>query len=126
MTVQKIQGLELKRVLPQSKTQAADFGQKLAQARAKKLRFSAHAQTRLSQRKIKLTPEQLLKLEKAVEDVRKKGAKESLVLVDGLAFVVSVKNRTVITIAQRGDLREKIFTNIDSAVLVDEADRKGP
>ena len=36
---------------------------------------------------------------------------------DGNAFVVSVKNRTVITAVDAQSMREQVFTNIDSAVL---------
>jgi flagellar operon protein len=46
-----------------------------------------------------------------------KGSRDSLVLVDGTAFVVSVPNRTVITAVGSEHMREHIFTNIDSAVI---------
>ena len=46
-----------------------------------------------------------------------KGGRESLVLVDRMAFVVSVKNRTVITAVDQAGMRDQVFTNIDSAVL---------
>ena len=105
---------------------AQKFGQELAKALDGQLRFSAHAQNRLTERRIKLSPKQLSALGGAVEQARAKGAKDSLILVDQLAFVVSVENRTVITAASKQDLRDHILTNIDSAVIVDEADRKGP
>ena len=41
--------------------------------------------------------------------------KESLVLVDDLAFIVNVKNKTVVTAVN--DKEERIFTNIDGAVI---------
>ena len=44
-----------------------------------------------------------------------KGMKESLVLVDDLAFIVNVKNKTVVTAVN--DKEERIFTNIDGAVI---------
>jgi flagellar operon protein len=53
-----------------------------------------------------------------VDKAEAKGAKESLVLVDDVALVVSVKNRTVITAVDRQHLKENVFTNIDSAVVV--------
>ena len=40
-----------------------------------------------------------------------------MVLLDGSAFVVSVKNKTVITAVDAQSMREHVFTNIDSAVL---------
>ena len=38
-------------------------------------------------------------------------------MVDNTAFVVSVKNRVVITAVDREGLKDQVFTNIDSAVL---------
>lgn len=83
------------------------------------LRFSGHAQARLRARNIQLSPESLIKLETAVEKAAAKGGRESLIVVDGNAFVVSVKNRTVITAMDREKARESVFTQIDSAVLAD-------
>jgi flagellar operon protein len=81
------------------------------------LRWSAHARDRLAQRQIAISPEVAQRLEDAVAKAATKGAKESLVLVDNLAFVVSVTNRTVITAVDQEGLRDQVFTNIDSAVL---------
>lgn len=83
------------------------------------LRFSAHAQTRIKSRKIEITPLILDKLEKAVSNVAVKGGKDSLVLMENLAFIVNIPNRTVITAMDGENLRENIFTNIDSAVIAD-------
>lgn len=127
MTVHKIHGLQPQTNLQRrGKIGQPDFSQELARASANQLKFSAHAQTRLQERRIQISPLQLRQLEGAVERARAKGAKDSLILVDQLAFVVSVENRTVITLAGKDDLKEQIFTNIDSAVIVDGADRKGP
>jgi flagellar operon protein len=57
-------------------------------------------------------------LKDAVNRAEAKGAKESLILMDRLALVVSVKNRTVITAVDDQNLKDNIFTNIDSAVIV--------
>jgi flagellar operon protein len=46
-----------------------------------------------------------------------KGSRDSLVLLDDTAFVVSVRNRTVITAVDRARMRDQVFTNIDSAVI---------
>lgn len=83
-----------------------------------KLKFSAHAQTRLTSREIPLTPTDIGKLETAVEKASAKGAKESLIMLDDMAFIVSVPNRTVITAVSAAQLKENVFTNIDSAVIV--------
>ncbi|MBY0397635.1 MAG: hypothetical protein K2X91_14370, partial [Thermoleophilia bacterium] len=81
------------------------------------LRWSAHAVERLTQRRIAVTPEVQQRLEGAVERLAAKGGRESLVMVDRTAFVVSVTNRTVITAVDQAGMRDQVFTNIDSAVL---------
>lgn len=85
--------------------------------RAEPLRWSAHARDRLAQRRIAVTPEVHERLEGAVAKAAAKGSRESLVLVDQMAFVVSVTNRTVITAVDRAGMRDQVFSNIDSAVL---------
>lgn len=83
------------------------------------IKFSQHALQRLDSRKIQLDPAQLSKLSQAVEKAAQKGAKESLILMnDSLAFVVSVTNKTVITAMDGAALKDNVFTNIDSAVIV--------
>ena len=81
------------------------------------LRWSAHAVQRLSQRQIAVTPETQQRLEGAVDRLAAKGARESVVLVDKMAFVVSVTNRAVITAVDQAGMKDQVFTNIDSAVV---------
>ncbi len=96
-----------------------DFNQILKKQLAdKKLKFSGHCIKRLQQNDIKLTESQMDKLVSAVDKVESKGAKESLVVMDNIAFVVSVKNGTVITAVDNQRMKENIFTNIDSAVIL--------
>ena len=81
------------------------------------LKISAHAERRLKARNIQFTPEQLELLENAVEKARAKGGRETLILLDDVALVVSVANRTVITAIDGDSLKENVFTQIDSAVI---------
>jgi flagellar operon protein len=81
------------------------------------LRFSKHALERVQRRGIALDPTTLGRLQEGVGRAAGKGSRDSLVLVDGTAFVVSVPNRTVITAVGSENMREHVFTNIDSAVL---------
>jgi len=81
-----------------------------------KIIFSKHANMRLSSRDINLSPEQIERVETGVTKARQKGISESLVLVDNLALVVSIKNKFVITAMENDG--ENIFTNIDGAVIV--------
>ncbi len=82
------------------------------------VKFSKHAMDRLQNRNIAISPERMEKLNDAVLKADAKGAKESLILMDDLAFVVSVKNKTVITAVDGSSIKENVFTNIDSAVII--------
>lgn len=81
--------------------------------------FSQHAMQRLESRNIRFNQADLEKLNSAVEKAAQKGAKESLVLMNNeLALIVSVKNKTVITAMDGSNIKENVFTNIDSAVII--------
>ncbi len=81
------------------------------------VRFSAHAQTRMQSRNITLQAGHLDRLQGAVQRAAGKGARDALVLMDDLAMVVSVVNRTVVTVVDKDNLKQNVFTNIDSAVI---------
>ena len=81
------------------------------------LRFSKHALQRVQRRGIDLDPSTLGRLSEGVGRAAGKGSRDSIVLVDGTAFVVSVPNRTVITAVGSQNMRDHVFTNIDSAVI---------
>lgn len=81
------------------------------------VKFSKHAANRLSDRNIELTEEQLERLNDGTKKAGDKGIKESLVLIDELAFIVNTKSNTVITAFVQGETKENIFTNIDGAVI---------
>jgi flagellar operon protein len=81
------------------------------------LRFSKHALERAQRRGIALDPTTLNRLSEGVGRAAGKGSRDSVVLVDGTAFVVSVNNRTVVTAVGSEHMREHVFTNVDSAVI---------
>jgi flagellar operon protein len=81
------------------------------------LKFSKHAQDRLQQRQIQLNDTDKQQLEKAVSLAEQKGSQDSLVFLRDMAFIVSVKNKTVVTAIDNEHLRENVFTNIDSAIV---------
>ena len=81
------------------------------------LKFSRHAVGRLIKRGISLSKTQLGKLQEAVNRAESKGSRDSLVLLNDLAFVVSIKSKTVLTAMQIGKMKESVFTNIDSTVI---------
>ncbi len=80
--------------------------------------FSQHARQRLQLRNIELTPADMAKINAAVDKAAAKGARDSLILMNDLAFVVSVKNKTIITAVDGNSMQDHVFTNIDSAVIV--------
>ncbi|MBP2628621.1 MAG: flagellar operon protein [Firmicutes bacterium] len=84
------------------------------------IQFSQHALGRLQDRNIKLGQAELAKINTAMDKAAQKGAKESLVLMNNnnVALVVSVKNKTVITAMDSASIKDNIFTNIDSAVIL--------
>lgn len=99
---------------PQPIGKGPDFNAILAD----RLKLSGHAQTRLESRDIQLDAQAWERVMQGVDKAAAKGAKESLVMVDDVALIVSVKNRTVITAVEQSQLKENVFTNIDSAVIV--------
>ena len=94
------------------------FKQKQEVSESSELRFSKHAQGRLNDRHIDLSEEQSERLESGVMKASEKGIKESLVLLDSLAFIVNVPNRTVVTAMEQSESKDNIFTNIDGAIIV--------
>ena len=91
------------------------FSEVLDSVRSNELVFSKHANERLLSRNIDLSDSQLERLQNGTRRAEAKGIKESLVVVDNLAFIVNVRNNTVITAVNEKD--DKIFTNIDGAVI---------
>lgn len=115
--INKLANVQTEKISPQTINQnAAVSFQQLLDKEA--IKFSAHAKMRLENRQIILSQEQMTKLNDAIVKAENKGAKESLILMDKTAFVVSVKNKTVITAIAEDSLKENVITNIDSAVIV--------
>ncbi|MEI8131605.1 MAG: TIGR02530 family flagellar biosynthesis protein [Leptolinea sp.] len=104
----------------QSRPQAgSSFGETLAQVEG--LRFSNHAQKRLDDRSISMPENGMQRLSQAVEKAKARGGKESLILMDDLAFIVNVKDRVVVTTMDAKQRGEGVFTQIDSVVFADKA-----
>lgn len=106
--------------VPYSPNKNANFNEILQKTVNQKgeLKFSKHATERLDQRNIKLTSQDLEKLNAAIETASKKGIKETLILMENKAFIANVKNRIIITAAIEEQLRDSAFTNIDGAIIV--------
>ncbi len=80
--------------------------------------LSKHALLRMMDRKIQLDSSQVERLNAGVNRARGKGISDTLVLMDDKVFVVNVRSSTVITAAEGKDIKERVFTNIDGAVIV--------
>ncbi|MBC7186093.1 MAG: flagellar protein [Calditrichaeota bacterium] len=107
------------RQTPGERAQGSTFAQMLEQEVRKReeVRFSLHALERLRLRNIQLTPQEVETLGGAVSKVAEKGGRDSLVVMNRVAFVVNVPTRTVITAIDQAHLRDSVFTQIDSAVI---------
>ena len=81
------------------------------------LQFSKHAAERIERRGIGGDPQSVKRLEKGVERAAKKGSKAAVVLVDSTAYVVAPQNKTVITAVDQSQMKDQVFTNIDTAVI---------
>ncbi|SFB66745.1 TIGR02530 family flagellar biosynthesis protein [Butyrivibrio sp. YAB3001] len=81
------------------------------------VRFSKHAANRLNDRNIELSMEQMNRLNQGAKQAGEKGIKDSLILVDQLAFIVNVPNKTVVTAMDQTENNSNVFTNIDGAVI---------
>ena len=80
-------------------------------------KFSKHAVNRLSERNIEISDGLMERLSAGIQAAGQKGINESLVMVDQLAFIVNVKNQTVITALDGNETDQNVFTNIDGAVI---------
>lgn len=91
------------------------FSRKVSET--EEVKFSKHANQRLESRNINLSQEQMSRLNQGVSKARDKSINESLVMMDNLAFIVNIKNNTVVTALESNE-ESNVFTNIDGAVIV--------
>lgn len=82
------------------------------------LKFTKHADERLRQRNIILSDEQMRRLNEGALKANEKGIKESLVIMDSLAFIINTKSNTVITAMEKNADSDNVYTNIDGAVII--------
>lgn len=82
------------------------------------LKFSKHCLGRLADRNIELSDSQLERLESGTKKAEQKGIRDSLVIVDKIAFIVNVPNQTVVTAMDSTEADDQVFTNINGAVIM--------
>ena len=107
----------------------ASFGEIMSQVRQESaqpsappqsqgINFSKHAISRAEERGIELTPDLMDKLAGSVERAQEKGAVNILAFGAEQAFIINVPHNRVITTISQAEMKEKIFTNIDAAILL--------
>jgi flagellar operon protein len=82
------------------------------------VKFSNHAVERMQTRGISFNKADMDRLNEAVNRAASKGSKDTLVLMNDSALIVSVKNKTVVTVMDKNALKENVFTNIDSTIVM--------
>lgn len=103
---------------PKQKQPSIQFNDILSEQQ--KLKISKHASERIRERNIDI-PEKLWQtIGEKVQEARKKGVTDSLVVLNNATLLVSAKNNTVVTALNRGESTERIFTNINGTILIDE------
>lgn len=103
---------------PINKTSDGLSFEEVLNSKKTELKFSKHADARLSERDIRLSEEQLERLNMGARKADAKGIGESLMIMDDLAFIVNIRNNTVVTAIDSRSSEENVFTNIDGAVIV--------
>lgn len=79
---------------------------------------SGHAAERLQSRNINLNEEDMKTINEGINKAEEKGCVNSVILYKNAALVTSIKNRTVITVMDKDNSKDNIFTNVDSVVLL--------
>jgi flagellar operon protein len=92
--------------------------QKVLKHEEGKISMSHHAETRIRSRDIPWSPALEKRVMSGIEALEAKGSREALILAGDVAFIANVRSRTIVTAMDRTQLKERVFTNIDSAVLV--------
>jgi flagellar operon protein len=99
---------------------APQIGRNTAMARPslEPVKFSNHAVERMQTRGISFNKADIERLNEAVGRAAAKGSKDTLVLMNDSALIVSVKNKTVVTVMDKAALKDNVFTNIDSTIVM--------
>jgi len=82
------------------------------------LNLSTHAAKRLRERNLEMDTEEFFKLRGAVDKLKSKGGKDSLIITDKAAYIVDVNKNTIVTAVDKNNLMENVFTKIDSTMIV--------
>lgn len=84
----------------------------------RQISFSKHANMRTEQRKIEISSKDLSRLGDACNKASEKGIKDALIVMNDSAFIVNAKNKVVITVMDKNEMKDNVFSNIDGAIFI--------
>jgi len=111
-----------KRTLKKEKAEEAQNFQQIvsdfqSQHEAEVVKLSFHAQERIKARKIEMNEKRLESLGEVAKEAKDKGAKNTLAMLGTDAFILSVKDKTIVTAMKEEEMESRFFTNIDSVYI---------
>lgn len=80
--------------------------------------FTKHASIRKEQRNIEVTDSDLEKLGDACDKAQEKGIGNALIMMENSAFIVNAADKRVITVMDKNEMKNKLFSDIDGAVFI--------
>lgn len=84
----------------------------------KRISFSKHANQRTEERSIKLSPADMNRLGAACSKAEEKGIRDALIVMNDSAFIVNARNKVVITVMDKNEMKDNVFSNIDGAIFI--------
>lgn len=87
---------------------------------AQTVKVSKHAKERLQERNITINDNEWQVITNKMIEAKSKGITDSLVVTNKAALLVSTKNHTVVTAMNREEAKDKIFTNINGTILIND------
>ena len=82
------------------------------------INFSDKASKNLHEINGSLTTDQMNRLELGLGKLKEKGIASGVLLMDSTAFVLNVKNQTVMTTIGKNRIQENVFSNFDAFAIV--------
>ncbi len=82
------------------------------------MKLSGHAAKRIEERKLDMDTSEFLKLRSALDQLKKKGGTNSLVVTEKAAYIVDVGKDTIVTAIDKDSMAENVFTKIDSTLFI--------
>ena len=95
-----------------------EFQKELDRLITQNVSMSKHAENRIISRSLDWNPNLQDRIVNGLDRAEAKGSRETLILADNVAVIADVKSRTIVTAMDRTQLKDRVFTNIDSTVLV--------